>query len=393
MDTNFDSFTSKTMNTSMELDKLKIIDSKKEWKKSWVSGGIRSTYFIEMLESCGFKFSDFLIIDLYTSILFNHIGRESTKNMIDGLRCIITITKKEEEDLIRNGFKGNKNEKKIYKRLIKSYFTKINEKKGLVIRGLKHSEMTGKDCLIIMLDSMLSMNVNEEKVIDELGNTSECGSSYFFMYYYLVSIYMDYKSALRVVEVYGEILSGEFKHKVQQSLVSRLSKFLVNATNKNLGLSRGVDDIGFNLALDLVESENMQLQDEKTFYSKRYLEAVNKIGSLEKTIEELKEELEFFKNIYKNKLRNKRILLIGDKKKVFEYEDVINSLGGEMDMYDSFDDFSKITSATLDGFDYIIHFTYYTNHSVSNKLSKYSRNVFFVNSSSKMELEKVLISI
>lgn len=98
-------------------------------------------------------------------------------------------------------------------------------------------------------------------------------------------------------------------------------------------------------------------------------------------------------NIYKNKLRNKRILLIGDKKKAFEYEDVINSLGGEMDMYDSFDDFSKITSATLDGFDYIIHFTYYTNHSVSNKLSKYSRNVFFVNSSSKMELEKVLISI
>ena len=94
MDVNFNCGVNKTMNTSIELDKLKIIDSKKEWEKSWVSGQLRSTLFIRMLETCGFKFSDFLIINLYSLILFNNIGKENTKNVIEDLRCLITITKK-----------------------------------------------------------------------------------------------------------------------------------------------------------------------------------------------------------------------------------------------------------------------------------------------------------
>ena len=62
---------------------------------------------------------------------------------------------------------------------------------------------------------------------------------------------------------------------------------------------------------------------------------------LEEKIKQLEEEVEFYKDLYKNKLGNKKILLIGDKKKEFEYKEIVESFGGEMCIYDSFDDFSK----------------------------------------------------
>ena len=169
--------------------------------------------------------------------------------------------------------------------------------------------------------------------------------------------------------------------------------FIRNTTNDSSKIDEALNNFGLDLAVNLVDSENIKLQNDKAFYSKRYLETVHEVTTLKETIKELQEELAFFKEMYKNKLSNKKLLLIGDKKKKDEYEEIVHSFGGEMVMCDSFDDFSKINNSMLDGFDYIIHFTYYTSHSISNKLSKYSDNLFFVNSSSKLELEKVLISI
>lgn len=392
MDVFYENYLGKKLDTGIEFDRLKIIDSKKDWEEYWVSDHLKSTLFINMLESYGFKFSDFLVMNLYTTIIFNRVDRKNTKSLIEDLRCLITITKKEEEELIRNGFKGSKNKKKIYKRLIKTYFTPINKNKGLVIKGSNKSELTGKDCMIIYLNAMLNLNTDEDKILDELGKATECDEEHLFVHNYLISMYKGYEHALKAIYIYGEVVSGEFKQRVQESLISSIATFVNNATNNKEGVDRCLSDLGLNVAIDLIESENAQLQNEKAFYSKRYLEAVSEIKDLEDTIKELKEELDFFRDIYKNKLRNKKILLIGDKNKETEYEEIITSFGGEMVMYDSFNDFSKINNTTLEGFDYIVHFTYYTSHSVSNKISKYSDKLLFVNSSSKVELEKVLIS-
>lgn len=391
MEENYDYYLSKMSNTLINLDKASVIDGKRDWEDSWVSAKLKATYFIKMLEVYDFKFSDFLIINLYSDILFNRVGKKDVKPTIATLRRFITITKKEEEDLIRNGFKRNKNNKKIYKRIIKSYKNTVKEKTDF-IGSRKIAKIEVKDYLMGYLDEIFKSNTTDDSVTDELGTAVEEKLPHLFIFNYLVSIYMSYEKASKAIYLYGEVLEGELKDAIQEKLVEQLGQFISSATN-NANLEKISNDFGLGLAVSLVDNESIQMQNDKAFYSKMYLEEVNKSSSLEKRVAELEEELEFFRSLYKNKLKNKKVILIGDKKKEVEYKEVIASFGGEMFMTDSFDDFSKINNSVLDGFDYIVLFTYYTSHSVSNKLGKYSDKTIFVNSSSKIELEKALALI
>lgn len=376
----------------IELNKLVMIEAKANWDNNWVCGKLKSTCFIKMLEIYDFKFTDFLIVNLFTHILFNRTPLKDSKFNIKLLRMYISITKKEEDDLIKSGFKGSKHNKKIYKRIMKVYKNAMEQDiKNLNIIGM-NQDTNIKEFIIKYLDEVLSVNTNEETILEEILESAEKRVPSLFVYCYLVSVYMNYEECLKSVFVYGEVMDGELKQLIQDEFISQISLFITRATNKNLDKDV-FDEFGIGLAINIIDNEKVQLQNDKSIYTKKYMESIAESVKLQEQIKELKEELDFYKDLYKNKLNSKRILLIGDKKKECEYKEIIESFGGEMYMYDSFNDFSKINDAALNSFDYIVHFTYYTSHSVSNKINKYSSKLLFVNSSSKLELKKVLLSI
>ena len=138
------------------------------------------------------------------------------------LRNFITITKKEEEDLIRNGFKRNKNNKKIYKRIIKAYKGSI-EKSCKDLGTTRNMCIDVKDFMIEFLDDTLSNNATEESVLEEIGVGSEKRVPALFVYAYLVSVYMNYEDCLKSIFLYGEVIDGELRQLIQDEFVEQLN--------------------------------------------------------------------------------------------------------------------------------------------------------------------------
>lgn len=382
----------KGKNSVLNLDRGRLVDFKRAWEDGWICNKLKSNLILDMLRRADFGFSDFVIVYLFIEILFSRIGKSNVKYIVNDLREIITITKKEEDELVNGGLKNAKLRKKIYKRIMKVYKESINKKYGVIIPSSKTASFTGRDFLTIYLDAILDKNSSDDMISEEMNEAINRESSVVFVYDYLVAIYMNYEGALKFTNIYGDIISGELKSKIQERLLSELCFFFTIVTKSDIDARNVLSDSMMDVAIAMVEAESMQLQNDKSFYSNRYLMSKREVALLQEENKALKEELLLFRELFKNRLKNKKILIIGDRKKEQEYEEVINSFGGSMSIYDSFNDFSKMSNKTLDGYDCIVLFTYYTSHSVSDKLDKYSEKVIHVNSSSKVELEKALLS-
>lgn len=133
----------------------------------------------------------------------------------------------------------------------------------------------------------------------------------------------------------------------------------------------------YNKIIDGLKSKIAELSNENTLL-KNQLELKNK------EIERLTEM---------NKLRNKNILLIGDKPNRQKYEDTIRKYDVKNYTFlDSFEDHSRIVSVASNS-DYVFHLTEKSKHNVSNLLKSCNANVVMVEKNSQIALENAICNL
>lgn len=387
-----------------ELKRIELIGEEKVWKECWITNELKPSLFISLADEYGFKFEDFLVLNLYKTEMFENLLGKNQEDALKELSNLITLTKKEKDEILGSCEISDSLKKKMYKRLAKCYFAPVSRKVNIESKDKnksknknknknksknkkESSEIIGKDYILIALKRILETDTSEDDVLKALGISSGAKNASMFARCYFTAIYKDYQQALKAINVFGEIVTSEFKSKIQEFLISELLSFLACFIKKDK-----FEDLGSDLGIDIIESEKTQIHDEKTFYTNRYVDTVAKSRDLVEVKKNLEKKLEFFKDMYKDKLKNKKILLIGDKYKELEYKSIIDSFGGEMTMYD-IKDSSNITDSILNEFNYIFYFTYIGNGLLNEKLKKYEKNVLNINSNSLMEFKKAIISM
>lgn len=117
----------------------------------------------------------------------------------------------------------------------------------------------------------------------------------------------------------------------------------------------------------------------------------NEITLLKTTIDEKDKEISRLTEI--NKLRNKNVLLIGDKPNRYKYEETIRRYDVKNYTFlDSFEDHSRIVSVASKC-DYVFHLTEKSKHNVSNLLKSCNANVVMVDKNSQMALENAICNL
>lgn len=392
---NKDILSTKSKDSIITLDKLQLLNAKNIFSNIWIAEDYNIKNILNLLTSTGTADSDIVVIYLFTDIVFNRIDRENTKIIVKTLKNIITITNKEESDLINYGIKNTKHKKKLYKRIVKAYFKPLNTLNGYKDRTdiprsiLKDS--TGRDIIVELLEEFFKVNHSKQATDMELSMALESKLPQIIIHHFMKAAFYGDDETINAIKAIEFHIDGDFFKKITDYFIGALGSIYKAIVGQNEASRKLQESYMIEVIADLMEHDKTNLQNERSFYTNELLNTLVENSKLKETINELTAELVFYKDFFSNKLKDKRLLVIGNKKKEEEYRQVVRELDGEMDMLDSFEDFSKINKNILDNYDYIVLFTYYTNHSVSDKLDKYSDKTYYVNSSSKEEFKKVLL--